>query len=69
MTARSAAPPGRRSGPVTQPARPYVVEVATTDKAIVDDRGGRGDEAHCWLCPLPRCGYAGCRVDAEQVTA
>jgi hypothetical protein len=39
MTARSGAPPGRRSRPVTKPAGSNV-EVLTTDTAIVDDAGG-----------------------------
>lgn len=69
MSARSGAPPGRRSRPVTQPAGSNVVEVTTTDRASVDDQAGEPEQVHCWLCPLPRCGFDGCRVDAEAVAS
>jgi hypothetical protein len=63
MTPHSGAPPERRSRPITQPAGSNVVEVTTTDQTTVAHRAHKADEASCWLCPLPRCGYAGCRVD------
>ena len=66
MTARAGAPPGERRGPVVTPA-PSRIEVATTDTAavMVNDRSGKTGEPSCWLCPLPRCGYPGCRVDED----
>jgi hypothetical protein len=69
VTARPGAPPGRRSRPITQPAGSNVVEVTTTDQTTVAHPAHKADKASCWLCPLPHCGWAACRVDVEQVAS
>ena len=68
MTACSGAPPGKAAAPGVG-----------TEGSTASDRDGRWSivayathrtaEPTCWLCPLPKCGYPACRVDAEQVTS
>jgi hypothetical protein len=61
-------PPGKRNGP--EAGRPESVKL---DEALrgcsvasrLTDAAHRTEDPTCWLCPLPRCGYAGCRVEVE----
>jgi hypothetical protein len=68
MSARTKAPTRKRAGPHGEGAGRVETPGGggRTTPILTHDRGTA--QPRCWLCPLPRCGYEGCRVDVEAVS-